>query len=350
MLVVERSGIGAGASGVQPGGVRQQWGTRVNCLMARDSLRFYQRLGERLAPRVDPCFRACGYVFLAHSQRALALLAANVQLQNELGIPSRLLSPDQAGEVVPGLEVETIAGGSVCEEDGYFDRPQAVVEAFAEAAQRGGARVDHGDVARVAPDGGGWRLELADGRVLRASHVVVAAAHDSGRLLQGLGVELPIAKEARYLFLGDPVPERLLEPLVVSSERGFAAKQLAEGRLLASDLRAAGDPERDREVWRGRIREAVADLLPALEYVPLPLLVEGFYDTTPDHQALVGALAPYDGLWIAAGFSGHGFMMAPAVGAAVARLVAGEDAGELVGALSPERFARGALIPEPQVV
>ena len=66
IVVYERDGIGAGASGVQPGGVRQQWSTRPNCLMARDSLAFYLQLEERLCPRVDPGFRNCGYVFVAH--------------------------------------------------------------------------------------------------------------------------------------------------------------------------------------------------------------------------------------------------------------------------------------------
>src|SRR5438128_6430764 len=88
VVVVERSGIGAGASGVQPGGIRQQWGTRVNCSLARESMRFYAHAGELLRMRVDPGFRNCGYLFLAHSESALARLRENVSLQNELGIPS----------------------------------------------------------------------------------------------------------------------------------------------------------------------------------------------------------------------------------------------------------------------
>src|SRR5438105_10026569 len=93
VLVVERTGIAAGASGVQPGGLRQQWGTRVNCVLARESMRFYADVRERLGMRLDPGFRACGYLFLAHSQAALATLRESVGLQNELGVPSRLVAP-----------------------------------------------------------------------------------------------------------------------------------------------------------------------------------------------------------------------------------------------------------------
>src|SRR5438105_5572090 len=90
VVVYERSGIGAGASGVQPGGVRRQWGTRVNCLLAAESLRWYADARERLRMRVDPGFRACGYLFLAHSDAALVGLRRSVELQNGLGVPSRI--------------------------------------------------------------------------------------------------------------------------------------------------------------------------------------------------------------------------------------------------------------------
>src|SRR5918992_1443576 len=103
VALYEKTGVGAGASGVQPGGIRQQWSTAVNCVLARDSLAFYRGVGERLGARVDLRFDACGYVFLAHSQQELERLAAAVRIQHSVGVPSRLLSPDEAAQLVPGL-------------------------------------------------------------------------------------------------------------------------------------------------------------------------------------------------------------------------------------------------------
>src|SRR3712207_4321388 len=103
IVIYERARIAAGASGVQPGGVRQQWGTRVNCLLARASLAFYREVGERLDARVELRFRACGYLFVAHERATLERLRADVALQNELGIPSRIVAAEEAGELVPGL-------------------------------------------------------------------------------------------------------------------------------------------------------------------------------------------------------------------------------------------------------
>ena len=336
VTVLDRAGIGAGASGVQPGGVRQQWGTRVNCLLARESMRFYAGARDLLRMRVDPGFQACGYLFLAHSDHVLARVRENVALQNELDIPSRIVSPEGAAELMPGLDIADVVGAAWCAEDGYFDRPQSLVEAFGAMAD-----VQIGEVLGVEDEG---VVRLASCDRLRADAVVIAAGVDTPRLLP----ELPIRPEARYLFFSDPIRERLLEPLVVSPERRFAAKQLGDGRLLASDLGAVGDPDVELDRWRANVRKAFEELLPQLVFVALPTLVEGIYDVTPDHQAILGRVR--DRVWVAAGFSGHGFMLAPAVGRIIAESVIDGREDPALGVLDPARFAEGRLVPEPQVV
>ena len=245
VTVVESTGVAAGASGVQPGGVRQQWSTRVSCQLARESAGFYGDFSDRLEARAQPVLERCGYLFVADTEDALRGLADNVSLQNELGIPSRILSPADAAEVVPGLRADGMAGASFCGEDGYFDKPQAVVEAFAAAVARLGGELAIGTADLFAPIPGGWRTTLVDGRWFDSLQVVVAAGVDTPPLLERLGVTVPIVAETRYLFLSEPIRERLLEPLVVAPERRFAAKQLAGGRVLTSDLGADGDPEPD---------------------------------------------------------------------------------------------------------
>jgi sarcosine oxidase subunit beta len=350
VVVHERTGIGAEASGVQPGGVRQQWGTRVNCDLARESVAFYREIVERLEPRTRPRLDACGYAFLAHSPERLAQLAADVALQQEAGVPSQLLSPEEAAEVVPGLDVATVTGAAYCAEDGYFDEPQAVVEAFADAAQRRGAAIERATVTAVVPDGDGWSVERREGAPTRADAVVVAAGYDTPPLLASVGVDAPIEKEARYLLLSDPIHERLLEPLVVSAELRFAAKHLANGRVLASDLSAVADPDANAPAWRAKVKESSRRLLPVLEYVTYPIVAEGFYDVTPDHQPLIGEIPGHDGLWVAAGFSGHGFMIAPAVGRMVADAVLAGRRDPALDSFALDRFARGHLVPELQIV
>jgi sarcosine oxidase subunit beta len=84
--------------------------------------------------------------------------------------------------------------------------------------------------------------------------------------------------------------------------------------------------------------------------VSYSLLVTGDYDVTPDNQPVLGAVDGVPGLYVAAGFSGHGFMLAPAVGRIVADALAGSGDDEALTVLGPDRFAEGRLVPEPQVV
>ena len=350
VTIYERRGIAAEASGVQPGGVRQQWGTKINCLMGRESLLFYRDVRERLDSRVDPVFRSCAYVFVAESSAVYSQLKRNVRLQNSLGIPSELLTPEQARDVVPDLGINSLVGAAYCREDGYFDRPQAVVQAFAEAAIREGAAIEYAGVVELIRQDPAWRLALANGTEAWANQIVIAAGSDSPALVGPLGVELPIDKELRAIFYSNPIQERLLDPLVVSPERRFAAKQLGDGRVLASDLSATSQPGEASETWMARIRKNMEELLPRLQFVSFPLLVEGFYDMTPDGQAVLGPIEGFEGLWIAAGFSGHGFMMAPVVGDRMATAILEGIQGVELELLSLSRFSRDALIPEPQVV
>lgn len=351
VVVLERTGIAAEASGVQPGGVRRQWTTRLNCEMAQESVAFYRDIGDRLPSAVRARFDACGYVFVADTEEYLAQLRAAVALQRACGVPSEILTPAALEATVPGLTAEAAVGAAYCAEDGYFDNGQAVVEAFADAAESSGVEIRLADVVEVFPQGGSaWTLRTAGGADCQAGAVVLATGYDTPQLAAKLGVALPIQKEARYIFFSEPIRERLLEPLVVAPERGFAAKQLANGRVLASDLTARQDSAANREQWRTNMRAAVRSLVPILEFVSFPLLVEGFYDVTPDHQPILGPVAGKEGLWVAAGFSGHGFMMAPAVGRRVAEAIRGVAMHPSLDELSLERFERTGAAAELQIV
>ena len=333
MVVLERTGIGSGQSGIQPGGVRQQWGTAVACRLARESAAFWREAETALDFPVELGFRACGYLFAAHSETALEQLRANVAIQNEEGVPSSIVSPEEAAALVPGLRTETLTGAAWCDEDGYFDRPQSVLEAFAR-----GAEVRIARVSALRPATHGWELDTSAGK-LSAEAVVVAAGRESVELVAELGVELPIETEERHLFLSRPIAERLLEPLVVSGERSFAAKQLGDGRVLASDLAAAGDAEEARPDG-GHRAGGIRELLPRLEYVDFPILASGAYDITPTGSRSSARVPGHDGLYLAAGFSGHGFMIAPAVARILADAVEGRH-DPILDTLDAARFADG---------
>ncbi|HEV7640612.1 MAG TPA: FAD-binding oxidoreductase, partial [Gaiellaceae bacterium] len=119
---------------------------------------------------------------------------------------------------------------------------------------------------------------------------------------------------------------------------------------LASDLSATGDAASGRSTWRERVSTVIDELLPVLGYVSFPLLVTGYYDVTPDNQPILGRIDGLPGLHMAAGFSGHGFMLAPAVGQRVAGSVLGSEPDDALVQLSFDRFQKGSLHRELETV
>jgi sarcosine oxidase subunit beta len=349
VLVVDRVGVGSGASGIQPGGVRQQWGSDTNCVLARESFGFYSEVTERLELRVPARLDPCGYLFVACTPETMEGLDRNRKLQNAHGVPSQRLTAGDAAALVPGLDSSEIVGAVYCAEDGYIDRPQSVVAGFADAAVRLGVSVSDFHVTGLRREGHGWELSGPSGETILSDRVVVAAGYDTPGIFGSLGVHIPIRKEARHLFYSDPIRERILEPLVVSPDLHLAAKQLADGSVLASDLSATGDVSQ-AGVWLEKIRAGSRALLPILEYVDFPHRVEGYYDLTPDSQPIVGPVPGHAGLSIAAGLSGRGFMMAPGIGRRLANSLLTETEDEILSELTLARFENAVLRPELQVV
>ncbi len=350
VLLLDGKGVGAGATSIQPGGVRQQWGTAMSIQLAIESFRFYENFDERLSPSVSPALDRCGYLFVAEKEEGLRQLEDQIELQNANGINSRLVSAEEAGELVPALDAEGITGAAWHDNDGYFDRPLAVVGGFHEAALKQGVTYRDAQVQQIAPNGSGWTLTLQGGDKVETGVAVLATAYDTPALLAPLGVEVPITKEPRYLFYSNPISQRILEPLAVFIDRHFAAKQLADGSILASDLSADGDPDTRKAEWYQNIKQSIRDRLPVLDLVSFPVMVEGFYDVTADRQPIVGPVSGHDGLWLAAGLNGRGLMMAPAIGRLVSEAIDNSSLPDPLPELSLDRFAGADLVPERQVV
>ncbi len=340
VLVIDRVGVGAGATGIQPGGIRAQWASHDSLAMAIESQRFYERFAEETGTSHDPGLDHCGYCFVASNETTLQALAEAVRNQNALGVPSVMVGPDDLAELVPGLATDELAGGSFNPRDGYLDRPGAPVAGFAEAAQSCGASIVIGKVDGIDRQGAEWSLRLTGGGRITAPHVVLAAGMGSASLCESLGVQVPLKGEPRYLFYSPQIQPCLVKPLLVFQDEHFAVKHLADGSVLASDLSISADVEVDEQGWRTNVTDTAHRLVPVLTYVRFPTMVTGVYDVTPDAQLLVGPLPGRDGIVLAAGMNGRGLMVAPCVGRMVAELVQGDDSG-VPESLLPGRFSDG---------
>lgn len=335
LTLFERARLASGATGICPGGIRQQFETEADCRLAQRALSFYENINARLGHEPPFFFERSGYMFLADSPDVLARFRRNVEMQNRLGISSRLLTRVDIAALLPHARLDGVLGGSFCGEDGFIEDCDGVTHAFARVAKARGARVRYEEVADITGLAGGWRLRTGSGTT-DAGAVIIAAGADSVGLAAGVGLRLPIVAERRRLAYTVPAAPGIAPPLVAAFERGVAFKQLTNGVFYLGWL---GDrPEIDDLTFVERSLAAAATLLPLLHDLPVRRIVAGTYDTTPDHRAILGTAPGLDHLYLAAGFSGHGFMVAPAVGDLLAGLVAGDAPDPLLEAFSPDRF------------
>lgn len=350
IIVIDKGGVSSGVTGICPGGIRQQWGTEINCLLSKESVHFYENMNELLQPEEFISYKQVGYMFLFHSQKAIDNYRTQVQLQNKLGIPTKIINSEEAKSLVPHLDSNTFLGASFCETDGFVDDAYHVTTSIAQACKRNGVRFLLAEADYLIKSGEKVvGVQTSKGRI-DCDIVVNAAGVDSPHLAATIGLEIPIKKEIRRILYTNRIEDRLIEPLLVSFEKGFAAKQLTDGAIYMSYLGSDLKPPYDKFEFEMKAAEIGMELVPSLENIEFRSHLDGTYDSTPDHQAILGDVVGLDGYFQAIGMSGHGFMIAPAVGRCMAQLIVGEKPIIDISPLHFNRFKENKLIPEPTVV
>ncbi len=318
VILCDRAEVASGATGKAMGGVRQQFTTEPEVRLAQASVRFFAELGA-------PLFEQVGYLFLATTDAGVAELEYRKRVQLDFGVPVEDVDPS----VVDGLRTDDVLGALICREDGVAD-PTAVTRHLVGEASARGAQL----------------LEGTDARELDRDVLVVACGATSPEL-----VDVPIRPLVRQLVDTEPVaglPADL--PMIIESENGFHFRRVGEGLRLAMpepSLRWGTEEAVDEALVLDWL-ERLADRYPSAAGVGVARAWAGLYDMTPDAHPIIGWVE--DGVYAACGFSGHGFMQSPAVGAAVGEeLLTGDSSFDL----SPyrlERFAEGAVFPETVIL
>ena len=322
-MLADAGEIAGGATGKAMGGVRQQFTTEAEVRLAQASVRLFRELGA-------PLFEQVGYLFLATTEPGLRELEERRAVQAGLGVPVENVD----ASTVRGLRVDDVIGAVICREDGIAD-PAGVTRELARRAAEGGVEV----------------RERTDALGLDAEVLVVACGARSPAVAATRGVELPVRPLVRQLVDVGPVPGLASDLPMTVEETGFHFRRVGSDRLrLAMGEPAArwDGPEEVDDTLVDQWRRRLAHRYPDAAGAPVVRAWAGFYDMTPDAHPIIGAAG--GGVYLACGFSGHGFMQSPAVGEAVA--------AELLGLAPPfdlspyrlDRFAEGAVFPETLVL
>jgi sarcosine oxidase subunit beta len=338
VMILERRFPCAGATGRCGGGIRQQFTTPHNIRLAMESVKRYEVLSEELG--VDIEFIQGGYLILAETREETEALCKAVALQNDLGLPSTLLTPEEAKRVFPLLDETVIVGATYCPTDGHAN-PFRVVKGYLHRAREHGVSVEKFTQVIGLEVKGERIVEVRTSRGNISPGVVVNAAGAWSREVARMaGVELPNEPVRHEIAITEPV-KFFMEVMVISIHNGIYFSQTKEGQIIGG----IGDPE-ERPGYNITsslkfLRNFARELLryaPALGQLSVLRQWAGLYDVTPDAQPVLGPTPGLENFIQANGYSGHGFMIAPAVARHLADHIEKGVRSEILDKLSLERF------------
>jgi sarcosine oxidase subunit beta len=339
VVVIERGYLAEGASGRNGGGVRQQWSTELNIRLMQESVELCRRFAVDIG--VNVWFRQGGYLFLARSAQEVTRLEKNVALQNRCGVATRMLEPRQALTIVPELDLTGIVGAAYNPTDGILF-PWPFLWGYARQAAAHGARIfTQTPVSGLDPlNTGGYLVHTPRGAV-RARRVINATGAWSPKLAQMIGVEVPTFPIRHEICSSEPL-KPFLRPMVSELASGLYCSQSMRGEIVGGIT----IPGHDSTYGMGSTLEFLATyarrlvrLMPILGDIKVLRQWAGPYDQSPDGNPILGAAPGHPDFFLACGFVGHGFMMAPIVGKLYGEWLTGGQPHEIFTRYTLDRFS-----------
>jgi sarcosine oxidase, subunit beta len=350
VVLVERDALASGSTSRAAGGVRAQFSDELNIAIALRSLEAFDRFGGRPGAEIE--LRKVGYLFLLDREEDVRVFERSVALQNEHGVPSRLVDAAEAQRLSPLAGVDGVLAATFCPIDGHAS-PEAVVQGYAAGARAHGAVVVTGcELTGIEVEGGEIRaVQTSHGRV-ECSTLVCAAGVWSPAVAELIGLTLPVAPYLREVGFTQPLQNAGRPPLTIDFTTSFYFHGEGQGLLfgMADPAQPPGfDVRRDPD-WLEKVFGVAERRAPALCDAGIAGGWTGFYEATPDHNALIGEWEGVSRFLYATGFSGHGFLQGPAVGEIVRDLVLDRAPFVDVAPLGIERFTSDRLRPEHNII
>jgi sarcosine oxidase, subunit beta len=349
VAVLEQSYIGSGAAGRNTTIIRANYRTPEGAAFYKRSVELYERLSQELD--FNLLFSQQGHLTLAHSERAMVVMTERAEVNQLLGIDSRVVSPDEIARLCPELDLSDRPTwpimGALYHAPGGIIRHDAVVWGFTRAADRGGVEIHpYTEVTGIERSNGrvtGVRTNRGD----IACDTVVSATAGWSTLVAGLaGVRLPITTHILQAFVTEPV-KPFLDVVIVSSQMHVYVSQTDRGEFLIGAEIEPYTTYRSTSTFPFLEYSArhVLELFPQLEEVKVLRQWTGLCDISPDYSPILGK-TDVDSFLLSAGWGTYGFKAAPIVGTTLAELVATGRTPELIAPFALERFRTDTLVSE----
>ncbi|MBV8940539.1 MAG: FAD-binding oxidoreductase [Solirubrobacterales bacterium] len=351
VVLLERAHLGSGSTSRAAGGVRTQFSDALNVEIARRSLDAFRDFARR--PGWDIDLRHVGYLFVLSRESDVEEFQRSVALQNERGLDSRMVTAGEARGLCPLVEGDDILAGAFSPGDGHAT-PEGVVQGYASAARAHGADIRlNCEVLDIETSGDEITAVVTDQGSIETTTVTCAAGAWSRSCGAMVGVHLPVTPLRRQILFTEGIggmPAHL--PMTIDFESSFYFHREGLGVLMgmSDPHEKPGFSVETTDDWIPGLMEVVRRRAPRLADAGIRGGWAGLYEMTPDRNAIIGEAEGVSRFLYATGFSGHGFLQAPAVGEILRDLVLQRPTFVDISPLAVERFDTTALRPEYNVV
>ncbi len=343
--------LGSGSTSKAAGGIRAQFSTKTNIEMSMLSEQMFCRFKEDTGS--EALYDQVGYLFILSDQDDIVTFKKHYDLQRSLGLKVELLKPEDIPQYAPHIRLDDIKLGTFCHDDGLGD-PSEFLHGYEHAIRKMNVDVVlDTPVTGFEKNGDKIKTVRTKNGDISTPLVINCAGAWAGEIGKLAGADVKVEPYKRQIVTtGELNFVKPFFPMVVDVKSGLYFHKESKGLLLGwadKNMKPSFDVSIDPD-YTDAILERSLDRIPQLETAEVANQWAGLYETTPDHQAIIGYDLDVAGLFHVTGFSGHGFMHAPAAGIVTAELVAGKKPTIDVTPLGPARFLKGAVVHETNVI
>jgi sarcosine oxidase subunit beta len=349
VAILEKGYIGSGAAGRNTTILRSNYKTPQGARFYDASIKLYEGLGAELD--FNLLFSQCGHLTLAHSDRAMFVMANRAEVNRLEGIDSRLVGPDEVRRLVPtmyvGEDTTYPIMGALYHPPGGIIRHDAVVWGLARSAYEGGAEIHpYTEVTGLRRDGDRITAVETDKGTIGAGVVLNCTAGWSSIVAEMAGLQLPITTHILQACVTEPV-KPFLDVVVVSSQMHIYISQSDRGEfVMGSEIEPWTTYRMQNTLnFLQDLTRHTLELFPQLERARLLRAWAGLCDLSPDYSPILGR-TELENFHLSAGWGTYGFKAAPIVGKTLAELVATGRTPDLIASFALERFYTDELVSE----
>lgn len=344
---------GSGATAKAAGGIRAQFSTKVNIEMSMLSEKMFASFKDEIWN--DALFDQVGYMFVLENDSDIETFTKSYELQKSLGLNVEMINPDDIAKLAPHVNLENVKSATFCKDDGLGD-PYEFLSGYETAARKNGVEIVYDtEVVSIEKNGDKITSVTTKDNVISTPLVINCAGPQAKLIGQMLNIDIPVEPIKRQIVTtGELDFVKPFFPMVVDVKTGLYTHKESKGLLLGWADKSV-KPSFDISIepdYTDSILERALEHIPQLETAEIANQWAGLYEVTPDHHAIIGHESEIEGLFEVNGFSGHGFMQAPAAGLVTAEILTGKDPSVDVSDLSPKRFKGQSvsLIDETNVI